>query len=57
MTKAEYCKAHQLLCTELSSGTISWEDFRAAVKALDNHEHDYKRDATGDKSCWCWAEQ
>ncbi len=57
MTKSEYCHAHEQLALELGKGAIGWEEFKRRIKELDNHEHYYERDATGDKSCWCGASQ
>ncbi len=58
MTKQQYFLEHSKLADAVKLEEITWVEFRAKMKDLDeNHEHDYQKDKTGERVCWCGAIQ
>lgn len=57
MTKVQYQTAHRELAEQYSKGIISFEGFKEKVKALNDHEHEYEADRSGERVCWCGAVQ
>ncbi len=53
MKRSEYMRAHQQLAHDYSVGAITFEDMKLKIAELDNHEHEYERDITGESVCWC----
>lgn len=57
MKRSEYEEAHKQLVFNLNLKNITWDEFKQGVKDLDNHAHEYERNAYNEKVCWCGASQ
>jgi hypothetical protein len=55
MNKNEYEKTYHEAAQQYSRGQITFEQLKEAIRALEGHEHEYVRVATGERLCWCGA--
>ena len=55
MTKGEYEKAHHSLAHRYSTGQITFDQMKVGIRALEDHTHEYQRNAYQENVCWCGA--